>query len=101
MLYELDVLETRHIADLARDARKVRDQSLEKVPDAQLGEHNPSGNIVLNGVLVAEPKYAALREAFAALPARHPREATGWWRRSVAAMLQFLAGTRPSREHRR
>ena len=48
---------------------------LEKLPDAQLGEpepargeHNPSGNIVLNGVLAAEPKYVALREAVAALP---------------------------------
>ena len=75
MLHELDVLEARRIADLAWDARKVRDRLLEKVPDAQLGEpepargvHNPSGNIALNGVLAAQPEYVALRETMAALP---------------------------------
>ena len=75
MLYELDVLEARRIADLALDGRKVRDRLLEKVPDAQLGEpepargeHNPSGNIALNGVLAAELEYVARRKAVAALP---------------------------------
>ena len=75
MLHELDVLEARRIADLALDGRKVRDRLLEKVPDAQLGEpesargeHNPSGNIALNGILAGEPEYVALREAIAALP---------------------------------
>lgn len=48
------------------------------MPDAQLGEpergeHNPSGNVVLDGVLAAEPEYVALREAIAALP-RNIRE---------------------------
>jgi hypothetical protein len=75
MLHELDVLEARQIADLAYDARKVRDQLLEKVPDAQLGElvpargeHNASSDIVLNGVLATKPEFIALREAIAALP---------------------------------
>lgn len=75
MLHELEALEARHIADLALDARKVRDRLLEKVRDAQLGEpvpargeHNPSGSIALNGVLAAEPEFVALREAIAALP---------------------------------
>jgi len=75
MLHELEVLEARHIADLALDARKVRDRLLEKVPDAELGEpapargeHNPSGSVALNGVLASEPEFVALREAIAALP---------------------------------
>ncbi len=80
MLHEIEVLEVRQIADLALNARKVRDRLLEKVPDAQLGEpvpargeHNPSGSIVLNGVLASEPQFVALREAIAALP-RNIRE---------------------------
>ncbi len=75
MLQVLEVLEARQIADLAADARKVRDRLLEKVPDAELGEpvpargeHNPAAALGLNGVLVAEPAFAALREAIAALP---------------------------------
>ena len=75
MLHELDVLEARRIADLAWDARKVRDRLLEKVPDEELGEplpargeHNPSGALALNGVLAAEPEFVALREAITALP---------------------------------
>ncbi len=74
MLHELEALEAGHIADLALDARKVRDRLLEKVADADLGEpppargeHNPSGSVVLNGVLAAEPEFVALREAIAAL----------------------------------
>ena len=75
MLHELEVLEVRHIADLALDARKVRDRLLEKVADADLGEpqpargeHNPAGTVVLNGVFASEPEFAALREAITALP---------------------------------
>lgn len=74
MLHELEALEAGHIADLALDARKVRDRLLEKVADADLGEpppargeHNPSGSVVLNGVLAGEPEFVALREAIAAL----------------------------------
>jgi hypothetical protein len=75
MLHELEILEARHIADLAWDARRVRDRLLEKVPDSQLGEpvpargeHNPSGSIALNSVLAAEPECVALHAAIAALP---------------------------------
>ncbi len=75
MLHELEVLETRRIADLALDARKVRDRLLEKVPDTQLGEpmparggHNPAGSLALNGVLASEAEFVALREAMIALP---------------------------------
>lgn len=75
MLQEIEVLEARHIADLASDARRLRDRLLEKVPDADLGEpapargaHNPSGNVVLEDVLASRREFVALREAIAALP---------------------------------
>jgi hypothetical protein len=74
MLHELEVLETRHIADLALDARKVRDRLLEKVREADLGEpepvrgeHNPVGSVDLTGVLAAKPEFVALSGAIAAL----------------------------------
>ena len=38
MFHEPDVLEARQIADLAADARRVRDRLLEKEPDGKLGE---------------------------------------------------------------
>jgi hypothetical protein len=75
MLHALEVLEARRIADMARDARKVRDRLLEKVADTDLGEpqpargeHNPASSVALDGVLAAEPEFVALREAIAALP---------------------------------
>lgn len=75
MLHELDVLETRNIADLAADARNVRNRLLEKIADRDLGEpspargeHNPGSGIVLDDALNAEPEYVALREALVALP---------------------------------
>lgn len=75
MLHELDVLEVRSIADLALDAREVRDRLLEKIADADLGEpvpargeHNPGGGVELNGVLAKEPEFIALREAIVVLP---------------------------------
>jgi hypothetical protein len=75
MLHELDVLEARSIAELALDARKVRDRLLEKIADAYLdepvptkGEHNPLGGIVLDDVLAEEPEFVALRGAIVALP---------------------------------
>lgn len=74
-MHELDVLEVRRIAELALEARKVRDRLLEKVPDSDLGEpkpargeHNPAANLVLNGVLAGKAEFVALREAIAALP---------------------------------
>lgn len=80
MLNEQDLLEIRHIADLALDARKVRDRLLEKVREADLGEpqpvrgeHNPAANVELTSVLAAEPEFVALTRAIARLP-RHIRE---------------------------
>jgi hypothetical protein len=75
MLHELEMLEARQIADLASDARKVRDRLLEKVREAELGkpvpargEHNPAGALALNGVLATEPEFVALWDAVAAAP---------------------------------
>ena len=75
MLHELDVLEARQIADLASEARKVRDRLLEKVRDVELGEpvpargeHNLAAALALNGVLATKPEFVALREAITALP---------------------------------
>ena len=75
LMHELDVLETRRIAGLALDARKVRDRLLEKVPDADLGEpepargeHNAASAIALNCVLASKPEFVALRQAIVELP---------------------------------
>jgi uncharacterized protein DUF3775 len=75
MLYELEILEVRRIADLAAEARKVRDRLLEKVPEAELGEpkpargeHNPAGNIGLDDVSAGDPAFIALRHGIAELP---------------------------------
>lgn len=74
-LYELDILEARRIAELAADARNLRDRLLEEVPDAALGEpapargaHNPAGDIVLNGLLASKPEFVALRAAMTEVP---------------------------------
>ena len=42
MLYKLEVLETRRIAELAGDLQSVRDRLLEKVPETRLGEPPPA-----------------------------------------------------------
>ena len=62
MLYQLEVLEARHIADLASDARMVRDRLLEKVREIDLGEpvpargeHNPAAGVGLDAVLETQP----------------------------------------------
>jgi hypothetical protein len=75
MLYELEVLEARHIADLALELSKRRDRLLEKVPEADLGEpepargeHNPMSKIALESLLETKPEYIALRQAIAAIP---------------------------------
>jgi hypothetical protein len=75
LMHELEVLEARRIADLASDARKVRDLLLEKVADAALGEpktargeHNPASRLVLDSVLASKPEFVALRRAIIELP---------------------------------
>lgn len=75
MLYELDVLEARRIADLAGELSKVRDRLLEKVPENSLGEpqpargeHNPVTALDLDPVLAGTAAFAAVRDALAELP---------------------------------
>jgi len=75
MLYELETLEAGHIADLALDARKARDRLLEKIREVDLrepvpvrGEHNPIGDLPLNGEIEAQPEFVTLRQAIAAMP---------------------------------
>ena len=75
MLQEIDVLETRRIAELAAEARKVRDRLFEKIPSTALGEpspargpHDPVHDVALYDVLAGKPAIVALREAVAALP---------------------------------
>jgi hypothetical protein len=75
MLYELEVLEVRRIADLALELRKVRDQLLENVPEKELGEpppargeHNPGAEVPVEESLQFRPEFIALRDAIAELP---------------------------------
>jgi hypothetical protein len=104
MLHELEALEARRIADLAAEARKVRDRLLEKVPPAALGEpapargaHDQAHEVALDAVLADKAPFVALRRAIADLP-REVRQAV-WavmatgrgdfaaeaWERAVAA----------------
>lgn len=80
LLHELEVLEVRRIADLAAEARRIRDLLLEKVPEADLGEpvpahgeRDPAGSLALSAVLATKPEYVVLRQAVAQLP-RNIRE---------------------------
>ena len=102
MLHELEVLEARHVADLAWDARKVRDRLLEKVPDAQLGEpvpargeHNPSGDSCAEWRAAGEPEFVPCVRRSRRCRVTSGRS-YGWWRRSAAATSRFLGGMRPS-----
>ena len=67
MLFELEVLETRRIAGMALEARKIGDQLLEKSPESQLwrpaparGEHGPAGSAALMEVQRNQPEIRAL-----------------------------------------
>ena len=74
MLYEIEILEVRRIAELAAAARDVRDRSLTPVPEAELGEprpargeHHAAGTLGFGGVPENEPAHLALRQAIEAL----------------------------------
>ena len=98
LLHELEVLEARRIADLASDARKVRDRLLEKVPDAALGEPKTRPRrtqsrpvaVVLDSVLASRPGIRRAAPGDRRAAARHAREALGRACRSAAAMLAVL-----------
>jgi hypothetical protein len=75
MLYEIEVLEARRIAELAASARDARDRALLPVREAQPGEPPPArGERQIEGALgVAvvpgdDPAHPALREAIESLP---------------------------------
>lgn len=95
MLYELEVLEARRIAELASDVQNVRDRLLEKVPESRLGEpppargeHNPIGTLDFDPLLTRSPEFAALRDAITTLP-REIRE-------KLWAVVQLGAGRMPA-----
>ena len=68
MLYEIEILEARRIAELAAVAREARDRCLAPVPEAELGEprpargeHHAAGSLGFAGVPEDEPAHLALR----------------------------------------
>ena len=74
MLYEPEVLEAQYIADLALEARRVRDRLLKNIRDANLGEphpsrgkHNPAGSFELTEVSASEFEFDALNAEIASL----------------------------------
>jgi uncharacterized protein DUF3775 len=74
VLYEIEILEARRIAELAAAAREARDRTLSPVREAKLGEptpargeHDPAGTLGFAGLPQAEPAHHALREAIEAL----------------------------------
>jgi hypothetical protein len=104
MLYEIEILEARRIAELAAAARAARDRLLTPVPEAQLGElppargeHHAAGSLGFAGEPKDEPAHLALREAIEALPSDIKRKlwavmrtgcgdyARGDWDRAIAA----------------
>jgi hypothetical protein len=104
MLHEIEILETRRIAELGAAARDARDRCLTPVPEAELGEappargaHHTAGSLGFWGVPKDEPAHLALREAIEALPSDIRRKlwavmrtgcgdyARGDWDRALAA----------------
>jgi hypothetical protein len=76
MLYEIEILEARRIAELAAAARAARDRALAAVREAELGEpapargeHHAAGSLGFGGIASNEPTCRALFEAIAGLPA--------------------------------
>jgi hypothetical protein len=75
LLYEIEILEVRRVAELAAAPRDARDRSLTPVPETKLGEpppacggHHPTGALGFAGVPENEPAHLALREVIEALP---------------------------------
>jgi hypothetical protein len=75
MLYEIEILEARRVAELGAVARDARDRSLTPVPEAELGEpppargeHHAAGTLGFAGVPEDEPAHLALRQAIEGLP---------------------------------
>jgi hypothetical protein len=76
MLHELEILETRRIAELSAAAREARDRALAPLREADLGEippargaHHAAGALGFEAMPEGEPAYRALCEAIEGLPA--------------------------------
>jgi hypothetical protein len=70
VLYEIEILEARRIAEFAAAAREVRDRALSRVREAELGEptpargeHDPAASLGFAAVPEIEPAHRVLREA--------------------------------------
>jgi len=70
VLYEIEILEARRVAELAAAAREALDQTLAPMREAELGEptpargeHDPAGTLGFAGVPEIEPAHRVLREA--------------------------------------
>ena len=75
MLHELEVLETRRIADLALDVRKLRRRTAGESSKSQISvsrgrtrRTQSRRRVPLNSVLEARPEFVAPQEAIVALP---------------------------------
>jgi hypothetical protein len=75
MLYEIEILEARRIADLSAAAREARDRALSPLTEAELGEirpargeHHAAGALGFEAMPEEEPARRALREAVEGLP---------------------------------
>jgi hypothetical protein len=75
MLYELEILEARRIAELAAAARETRDRALAPVREIELGEpppargeHHLAADLGFEALAGDWPEQRALREAVSALP---------------------------------
>lgn len=75
MLHEIEILETRRIAELAAAARDARDQALTPVHEAELGEpqaargeHHPAGALSFGALPEDAPTRRTLRAAVRDLP---------------------------------
>lgn len=75
ILHEIEILETRRIAELAAAAREARDQVLMPVAEQELGEpqpargeHHPAGALGFGAMSADEPSHVALHRAIEDLP---------------------------------
>ena len=112
VLYEIEILEARRVAELAAAARDERDRALRPVPEAELGEpqpargqHHPAGTLGFGAISADLGARQALRQAIADLPADIRRKlwaamrigcgdyAKGDWDEALAAAGNMLDAT--------
>jgi hypothetical protein len=112
MLEAITIQEVRQIANLAKEARVIRDRALSELPERELGEekpqrgeHNPAAGIGFAPLPADHPARTALQKAVAALSDEAGSEllAVAWigrgeygakdWQRAVPAAAAMLAST--------